>query len=146
MRHRIYVHVVWTTRNRRRLIDATIADRLCPLIRNVADQEKAIVLGIGMVQTHVHLLVRLHPTTAIPRLLQRIKGGSALLVTRQLELPEPRALKWSKGYSMESVSARAIDTVMAYLRGQHHHHPQEAISGWPGDVTARLDSRHWEVQ
>ncbi|MEP7325143.1 MAG: transposase [Gemmatimonadota bacterium] len=53
MRHRIYVHCVWTTRNRRRLIDATIADKLCPLIRNVAEQEKAAVLGIGMVQTHV---------------------------------------------------------------------------------------------
>jgi putative transposase len=146
MRHRIYVHVVWTTRHRRALIDATIADKLCPLIRNVADQEKALVLGIGMVQTHVHLLVRLHPTTAVPRLLQRIKGGGALLITRQLELPEPRALKWSKGYSMESVSVRAIDNVLEYLRNQPIHHPQEAIVGWHGDVAARPDSREWEAQ
>ncbi len=146
MRHRISIHCVWTTRNRRRLIDATMADMLCPLIRNVAEQEKAAVLGIGMVQTHVHLLVRLHPTTAVSRLLQRIKGGSALLVTRQLELPESRALKWSKGYSMESVGARAIDNVMAYLRDQPDHHPQEAIHGWPGDIAARSNSRQWAVQ
>ncbi len=146
MRHRIYVHCVWTTRNRRRLIDATIADMLCPLIRNVAEQEKAVVLGIGMVQTHVHLLVRLHPTTAVPRFLQRIKGGSALLVTRQLELSETQALKWNKGYSMESASTRGLDNIMTYLRQQPDHHPLEAIPGWPGDIAARLDGGVWEVQ
>jgi REP element-mobilizing transposase RayT len=129
MRHRIYVPVVWTTRFRRQLIDATIADILCPLIRNVAEQEKALVLGIGLVQTHVHLLVRLHPTTAVPRLLQRIKGGSALLITRQLALPERRALRWSKGYSMESVNVRSIESVLEYLRNQPTHHPQESIVG-----------------
>jgi REP element-mobilizing transposase RayT len=36
-----------------------------------------VVLSLGIVRTHVHLLVRLHPTTSIPRPVQRLKGGSA---------------------------------------------------------------------
>src|SRR6266516_4220194 len=75
---RIYCHIVWTTRNREALIDAGLARFLCGFLRGVASQEAARLLEIGMDRTHVHLLVRIRPTTNVSRLLQRLKGGRRL--------------------------------------------------------------------
>src|SRR3989440_6797518 len=76
---RIYCHIVWGTRDRAPLIDAGLARFLCAFLRGVAAQEHARILEIGMVRTHLHLLVRIRPTTDVSRLLQRLKGGSAMI-------------------------------------------------------------------
>src|SRR2546427_7706348 len=80
---RIYCHIVWTTRNRKALIDAALARLLCGFLRGVASQEAARLLEIGMVRTHVQLLVRIRPTTNVSRLLQRLKGGSAAIAGKE---------------------------------------------------------------
>ncbi len=89
------------------------------------------MLDLGILQTHVHLLVRMHPTTQLPKLLQRLKGASAVLAGRR-GLPENgRTLRWAKGYDVESVSPRAVSPVSQYIRNQHRQHPSEIIAGWP---------------
>jgi len=82
--------------------------------RAIASQEVARILEIGMVRTHVHLLVRIHPTTDVSRLMQRLKGGS-------------------KGYSIHSVGVRNVAAVRGYLRDQPMHHTDQVITGWEGD-------------
>src|SRR3990172_8448354 len=108
MPHRLYLHIVWTTRDRRALIEAGLATYLCRFFRGVAGQERARVLEVGMVSTHVHLLVRVHPTTNLTRLLQRLKGGSSMLANRERRALPGAELKWAKGYSTRSVSQRAL--------------------------------------
>ena len=85
--------------------------------------------ALGMVQTHVHLLLQLHPTTSIPRLMQRLKGGSSVLANREGHAGQ-RPLRWSRGYNIVSISPRALDAVRAYVLDQARHHPGEAIVGW----------------
>jgi putative transposase len=133
MRHRVYIHLVWTTRARVRLIDASLARFLCRFLRAMARKEKAYILEIGMVQTHVHLLARVHPTSPISYLVKRLKGASSA-VAAQENLGNLGRLYWAKGYSVHSVSVQAMDAVRAYLRHQPSHHPEEAIVGWEGDV------------
>ena len=133
MRHRLYIHLVWTTRARARLIDATIALFLCRFLRAMARKERAYILEIGMVQNHIHLLARVHPTNSVSSLVKRLKGASSA-VAAQEGLGGLGRLYWAKGYSVQSVSARALDMVRAYLRKQPIHHPEEAIVGWEGDV------------
>ena len=133
MLHRLYYHVVWTTRDREPLIDAGLARFLCTFLRGVARQERAVILEIGLVRTHVHLLVRAHPTTDLSRLLQRLKGGSAVIAGRERHSSEGKALRWAKGYSIHTVGARSLVAVRQYLRAQPTHHPKEAILAWRGD-------------
>lgn len=87
--------------------------------------------------THVHLLLRTHPTTELSRLVQVLKGGSAAVANRELP-PGPASLRWAAGYSVSSVSASGLDQVRAYLRAQPKRHPAECIVGWAGD-TAEYD-------
>src|SRR5712691_12081884 len=70
-------------------------------------QEQAHILEIGMVATHVHILVRISPTTRLPRLMQRLKGGSAVIANRERRSTTGTELQWSKGYFIQSVSPRA---------------------------------------
>lgn len=135
MWHHVYVHVVWTTRDRAAQIDAPLAGFLCRFLRDVARQERALILEIGLVATHVHLLARLHPTTRLPRLMQRLKGGSSVIAGREHHGPAG-SLKWSRGYAIRSVSPRSLDAVREYLRRQPVRHPDLAIPGWRGDEPA----------
>src|SRR6476620_5467331 len=106
MRDRIYLHFTWVTRGRAPLIDRGIAHFLDRFLRAVARQERCPILEMNLVSTHVHLLVQMHPTASIPRLLQRMKGGSAVIATQEGHaILDP--LRWDPGYNVESVSARA---------------------------------------
>lgn len=129
VRDRLYVHLVWTTRDREATIDLSVARFLARFLPAVARQERAGVRALGIVSTHVHLLLQLHPTTSIPRLLQRLKGGSSVLANREGHAGT-RPLRWAKGYGIASVSSRALDAVRAYVLQQAAHHPREAITGW----------------
>lgn len=134
MLDRIYFHVVWTTRDRLPLIDAGLARFLCGFLRAVAIQENARILEIGMVRTHVHLLVRARPTTNLSRLLQRLKGGSAAIAGKERHSTDGNCLRWARGYSIHSVNPRGIPAAREYLRAQGKHHPDEVVPGWLGDV------------
>jgi REP element-mobilizing transposase RayT len=133
MRHRLFVHLTWTTRDRASLIDLPRAEFLGRFLPAVARQERASVLALGMVSTHVHLLLRLDPATGISRLVQRLKGGSAVLAGREGHGPRDRPLRWARGYNLESVSPRAIPVVVDYVMSQARRHPHEAIAGWVGE-------------
>ena len=134
MRHRIYYHIVWTTRGRAPLIDAGLATFLCRFLRQMAREERAHVLEIGMVTTHVHVLTRAHPMADIARLLQRLKGASSAVAGKERQSSSGTTLKWDKGYAIHSVSARNLGAVRQYLRDQPKHHPDEVIADWGGDV------------
>jgi REP element-mobilizing transposase RayT len=134
VRHRFYAHVVWTTQGREPRIDADLARFLCRFVRPIAGQERARILELGMVSTHVHALVRLHLMTDVVRLVQRLKGSSAAVANRERRLPPGRELRWAKGYSLQSVSPRAVPLVREYLRAQPKRHPKECIPGWEGDT------------
>jgi REP element-mobilizing transposase RayT len=127
MRHAIYLHIVWTTLGRDRLIDAARASFLRRHLRNVAREELAAVLAIGMVSTHLHLLFRVHPACPPSRLVQRWKGGSAMLCRRDTIGNPRQPLRWARGYSVTSVHPRSTSEVKLYLSRQAMHHPHEAI-------------------
>jgi REP element-mobilizing transposase RayT len=129
MHHRLLLHLVWTTRYRERSIDARRATMLVGLLRDVARQERCLVIACGIVSTHLHLLVGVHHSTHLPTMLQRMKGGTA----HELNRADPqhrRPLRWARGYSATTVSPGAVDRVAEYVRNQAKRHPDEAIPGW----------------
>jgi putative transposase len=140
MFHQLYYHIVWTTRDRRRTITREVASFLDRLLRSIARQERAYVLELGMVSTHVHLLVRAHPMTTIPRLLQRLKGASSALAGKELGLPPDSQLRWAQGYTIQSVSLNMLEGVRSYVRNQGARHPGERIVGWePTEADPELE-------
>jgi len=143
MRHRLFIHVVWTTRYRQATLCLESAEYLAEHLPIIARQERARVIETGIVSTHLHLLMRVHPTTEVPRLPQRMKGGTAVMLNRIRGGSRP-PIRWAKGYNVESISSRALDVVARYVRDQHHHHPGDAIPDWPRNLSLWQDRcRGW---
>jgi putative transposase len=132
MRHRIYLHLCWTTRKRTPLITLEVANFLARYIPTIARQERARLVALGIVTTHVHAILRVHPQSDIPRLIQRLKGGSSRLAAVEGHTRTTSPLVWSKGYNLESVSFKALGRAINYVTQQANHHPKEAIVGWHG--------------
>ena len=128
MRHRLYLHVSWTTRDREPTITPEFVAFLARFLPMIARQERATVLAIGAVRTHLHVIVRVNPATLLPRLLQRWKGGSSLIGARD-GLGGSKPIRWAKGSDLESVSPRALGAAIEYVKRQAGRHPAEAIVG-----------------
>ncbi|HKV73400.1 MAG TPA: IS200/IS605 family transposase, partial [Gemmatimonadales bacterium] len=134
MRSRLYVHLAWTTRDREPVLDAGLARFLCRFLRGTARKERAAILAMGLVQTHVHLLVELHPTTAVASLVKRLKGASSAVARTERHGLTGKRLYWAKGYNVQSVGVDQLERVRLYLAAQPVHHPLEVIAGWTGDT------------
>jgi putative transposase len=137
MADRLYYHLVWTTRDRAALIDAGTAGFLANYLRAIATREKAQILEIGIVSTHIHLLLTTRPTTVLLVLIQALKGSSSHAARKNGVATTNVELRWAQGYHLSTVGERQLDVVRAYVRGQPLHHPEHAITGWSADLGSR---------
>lgn len=123
--HRLYFHVTWSTLNRLPMIDRPTRDFLDAFIRSTAIRERAEIVAVAILQTHVHVLLRTTPRFDLGRLVQLLKGGSSYAASR---LPgNVVGLRWTRRYSVTTISPRALTRVIEYLQQQGARHPGEAI-------------------
>ena len=127
MRSRLLYHLVWTTRGRQPLLDHAASRFLERYLSSVARQEGARILALGAVQTHVHVLLEARTTTSLPRLVQRLKGGSSALINREGHCDSPFPVRWARGYAIHTVGARGLQAARAYVQTQAKRHPRERI-------------------
>ena len=95
-----------------------------------------MVLEIGLVSTHIHLLVRSEPLADLAKMVGRMKGVTSRVAKRDAIAP----ITWADGYDIETVSPGDEMKIRHYLRAQPFRHPGEAIGGWHGDELALLET------
>lgn len=114
-----YRHLVFSTKERRRLILPDWETRLHYYLGGIVKGMDAIPLEINGIDDHVHLLVRLKSKHRLDHFLRELKANSSEWV----HLKITRTLEWQKGYGAFSVSARpAVEDVRQYIRNQKEHH------------------------
>ena len=128
----LYVLIMWTTRDRTPLITAPVEAFLRKSIPDIARRYGARVLEMGIVDDHVHVLLRLPARFDVPRLAQGLKGATARLANRDGHAAKSAPLHWASGYDLRSVGLRELRDAKAYLRTQATPHPD----GVPRDVAA----------
>ena len=88
------------------------------------------MLALGIVASHVHVLFEAHPTTVLPRLMQRLKGGSSVLINREGHIAhEGKTIRWAKGYTIHTVGYHGLQAARRYVVSQAERHPDERIDG-----------------
>jgi REP element-mobilizing transposase RayT len=113
-------HVVFSTKNRIPLIGKAMQDDLYAYVGGIVRGEEGVLLEIGGMPDHVHLLIRLRPTAAIAEILHRVKAKSSKWAnTQQKRL---RKFGWQDGYSAFTVSESRAASVRKYIREQESHH------------------------
>lgn len=123
----LYLHAVWTTKNRVVVLDRSLLSRLS---RQAADTSKmfgAVVLAFGGVADHVHILLRYRPDLSVAALVRGIKASLTRTVRRDVAtLPD---FAWQAGYGAFSVGASELDRAASYVSNQAHHHAVGTL--WP---------------
>ena len=113
-------HLVFTTKGRLPLIHDDLRDRLYEYMGAIIRGEGGILLEIGGMPDHLHLLVKLKTDIAVSMMVQKIKGNSSRWING---LPEHKArFEWQSGYGIFSVSQSATEKVRQYIRGQEENH------------------------
>lgn len=130
----LYLHCVWATWDRLPLITPDVEPRLYAAVAAKCRELKCVPLTIGGVEDHVHLVLRLHTTVPVARLLKEVKGSSSHLVTH--EIAPGRFFKWQGAYGAFTFAKADLARVKAYVEQQKEHHAADSLWGeWEWCVT-----------
>ena len=124
---RLYGLLTWTTFRRLPLLHPKVAAFLRRILPKIADRYDARVVEIGIVRSHVHLIVELSPRPDVPRLVQGLKGASARIANRDGYMPRAR-LRWCADYEFRSIGVNDLQRAIAYVRDQNRRHPDLAVA------------------
>ncbi len=116
----IFVHCVWSTKNREPLLTSDVRDRLWPYLGGIARENKIKAPAIGGAADHVHVLVSLPATLSVAKALQLLKGNSSKWTHETF--PKMRSFEWQEGYGAFSIAVSGVDASVAYIRNQAEHH------------------------
>ena len=121
----LYVHLVWSTRDRDPWITAQVQPRLYAAILQKCKEMKCNPLALGGTDTHVHLLIHLHPTTAIAHLVKEVKGSSSHLVNHEI-LPGKEKY-WQGAYGAFTIRKDEVEQITDYISNQEKHHQENTV-------------------
>jgi putative transposase len=114
------IHYVFSTKNRGRLIEKELQQRLWPFMGGIARQNNIIALAIGGTEDHVHMLFSLPGSISPSKAIQLIKSGSSKWVHENF--PDKSGFSWQTGYAAFSVSNSNIERIIKYIQNQEEHH------------------------
>ncbi|MBM3493961.1 MAG: IS200/IS605 family transposase [Armatimonadetes bacterium] len=121
----VYVHMVWSTWDRRPMLDRRTAKAVRTAVAAKAEGLGCQMLALGGVSDHVHVLVRMPATRTIAEVAHAVKGSSSHLITHMPD-GDP-AFKWQGGYAAISVGPRHVPAVVAYIKAQAAHHRDNSL-------------------
>lgn len=114
-------HLVFSTKDRRPLIDETLRPRLYEYLGGTIRGMGGVALEIGGIADHVHLLVKLRQDRAVSNILRDLKANSSGWVNEH-ELSQASRFAWQVGYGAFTVSKSQVEKVRQYIRNQETHH------------------------
>lgn len=122
---RMWIHLIWSTKNR----DKTISKKLKPLllnhIRDNAKQKNIFLNQINCVEDHCHALVSLGASQTISKIALLIKGESSHWVNHNHLINGK--FEWQDEYIAVSVSESTVSKVRNYIKNQEEHHRQKTF-------------------
>jgi putative transposase len=113
-------HCVFSTKDRRKTIDAELQSRLWPYLGGIARDNKMKALAIGGVEDHIHLLLSLPSTTTVAMAMQLLKGGSSKWIHDTFRDKDDFA--WQEGYGAFTIGISQMNDTKRYIENQAEHH------------------------
>ena len=117
---RIYLHVVFSTKNRERLLTAEVRPALHSYAGGILNGLSCVPVAINSEPDHMHLLFLLARTVTIAEVVGAVKKSSNDWLKKQG--PGFSEFYWQSGYGAFSVSESAMPRVRDYIREQAEHH------------------------
>lgn len=123
---KIWVHVVWSTKNREPILTKEIRPLLFNHIKSYGKEKEIYIDFINGYVEHIHCLIALNADSTISKTIQLLKGESSHWANENGLLRNK--LEWAKEYFAVSVSESMIDKVREYIKNQEEHHRKISFS------------------
>jgi REP element-mobilizing transposase RayT len=127
--HRLLFHLVFSTKHREHLIEASADGRsLLGFFKVKAHALEGWIEEFGCWRDHVHLLVRIPPKLELAKLYGQMKGFSAWAWNERY--PD-RPFAWQDGVFSITVDPDDCEALRQYIRWQWEHHEQgTSVERW----------------
>ena len=113
-------HVVFSTKNREPLLIPAVRDDLYRYIAGIVKKEKGVLIQIGGMPDHLHLVVKLNPAHSLSDVMKNIKAGSSKWINDQKMVMG--RFGWQEGYGAFTISESQLSGVIQYVKEQESHH------------------------
>ena len=123
---RIWIHIIWTTKNRERIITKQIKSKLLNHIRENAKTKNIFIDFINCEPEHVHATISLSSDQTISKVMQLIKGESSNWINKN-KLVQGH-FEWQDEYIAVSVSESMINKIRDYIKNQEKHHRRKSFA------------------
>ncbi|CAN5234956.1 IS200/IS605 family transposase [soil metagenome] len=115
-----YLHIIFSTKNRQPLIDASIEKELHYYLAGLCTELECYPIKIDGYDDHVHIVCSLSKKIALMTFMEKIKSHSSKWIKTKSESYEN--FYWQGGYGAFSVREADLPRLIAYLNNQHEHH------------------------
>jgi REP element-mobilizing transposase RayT len=117
---KIWVHCVWTTKNRIPFLKNGIREKVLFHIIENARSKGIYIDHINGYNEHLHALISLGGKQSISELMQKIKGESSFWINKH-KLTCSK-FEWQDDFYSVSVGMEQVDILIEYIRSQAEHH------------------------
>ena len=122
---RVWIHFVWSTKNREPLLNKAIRRKVFEHMFQTARSKGIQVDFINGYTDHVHCLAALGPEQSLAMIMHQIKGESSRWINKNCLTPVK--FEWQTQYYAASVSASNVERVREYIRNQEQHHSKKTF-------------------
>ncbi|MFC1898673.1 IS200/IS605 family transposase [Candidatus Cloacimonadota bacterium] len=117
---RIWIHLIWATKNRRPILTRAIRLQVFTHIRENAKSKGIHLDFINGCSDHIHLLVSMNQEQTISKIVHLLKGESSHWINEN-KLSKVK-FNWQEEYIAVSVNHSDINRVREYIKNQEEHH------------------------
>ena len=117
---KILIHMVWSTKDRVRIIDPEIEGRLYGYISGIILNTGGRMIIAGSDADHIHILVSIGRIN-VSEIIGSIKRETSKWM-KQNGVPN---FYWQTGYGAFSIGSSQVSTVSSYIRNQKQHHNKQ---------------------
>ncbi|MBN2347359.1 MAG: IS200/IS605 family transposase [Bacteroidales bacterium] len=122
---KVYVHITFSTKYRKALIDNKIKSSLFEYLGGICKGLECNPVKIGGHIDHVHVLCTLSRKIAQMKLLEELKKQSSKWIkTKGRDYAD---FYWQGGYGIFSVNPSEVDVVINYINNQEEHHNKKTF-------------------
>lgn len=122
----VWLHFVWTTKDREPLLTDSIRYTIFEHIRENARLKNIHIAALNGWVEHVHCLISLGSGQNLDDIMRLLKGESSFWINKN-QLCRGK-FHWQDEYFVVSVSESLLPNVRKYINSQEEHHRQRPFS------------------
>jgi REP element-mobilizing transposase RayT len=118
----VYVHIVFSTKDRYPFLDSGIRQGLFAYIGKTIKNMGGVPIVINGPYDHIHILMCLPKVNSLSKCVEDIKRCSSRWIKDKADGLKYAKFSWQNGYGAFSVSSSGKQAVVEYIQNQQQHH------------------------